>query len=96
MFVVSRLPGNYKDTDNEAKHRSVHQGWEAWPRAVWNAKVYFFKFFGGHMSFLCILEATRSREWKIYFLFFFKYLEDVSPFCGAPDTPALNFWLHLS
>ena len=24
--------------------------------------------------------------------FFKKYLEDISPFCGATDTPVLHFW----
>ena len=25
-------------------------------------------------------------------LFFFKNLKDMSPFCGATDTPVLGFW----
>ena len=24
--------------------------------------------------------------------FFFKFLEDISPFCGATETPVLDFW----
>ena len=29
------------------------------------------------------------------FFFFFKFLEDISPFCGAADTPILDFWWCL-
>ena len=27
--------------------------------------------------------------------FFLKFLEDMSPFCGATDTPILDFWWRL-
>ena len=29
------------------------------------------------------------------FFFFFKFLEDMSPFCGATDTPVSDFWSRL-
>ena len=29
---------------------------------------------------------------KLYKLFFYKFLEDMSSFCGATDTPILDFW----
>ena len=67
-----------------------------WYASYWNAFLFFLKFFGGHDTFLSVLEATGSCECKVYFLFFFKkILEDISPFCGAPDTPVLDFWCHL-
>ena len=28
----------------------------------------------------------------IFFFFFINFLEDMSPFCGATDTPILDFW----
>ena len=30
-----------------------------------------------------------------HILFLFKFLEDISPFCGATDTPVLDFWWCL-
>ena len=33
----------------------------------------------------------------VYYVFFLKFLlEDISPYCGATDTPVLVFWWHLS
>ena len=33
--------------------------------------------------------------WFKGIFFFFKFLEDMSPFCGATDTPVLDFWWRL-
>ena len=40
VFVVSCLPGIYKDTYNQSKHRCVCQGSEARPHAGLNAKFF--------------------------------------------------------
>ena len=39
-----------------------------------------------------------SEERFLFFYFFFcsKFLEDISPFLGASDTPVLDFWWRLS
>ena len=31
----------------------------------------------------------------VFFCFFLKFLEDMSPFCGATDTPVSDFWWCL-
>ena len=39
---------------------------------------------------------TYWQSWmNIRFFFLFKFLEDISPFRGATDTPGLDFWWHL-
>ena len=30
------------------------------------------------------------NKFFLFFVFFFKFLEDMSPFCGATDTPVLD------
>ena len=37
--------------------------------------------------FFFVIESNGSRE----SFFFFKFLEDMSPLCGATDTPVLDF-----
>ena len=43
----------------------------------------------------------KERLWNRIFwdtcnsFFFLKFLEDMSPFCGATDTPVLDFWWRL-
>ena len=37
-------------------------------------------------------DDSRSNEVKEIFFFFKKNLEDMSLFCGATDTPVLDFW----
>ena len=49
-----------------------------------NSKVYYLS--GANFWFDVITEAL--------FFLFPKKLEDISPFCGATDTPVLDFWWH--
>ena len=49
-----------------------------------NSKVYYLS--GANFWFDVITEAL--------FFLFQKKLEDISPFCGATDTPVLDFWWH--
>ena len=49
-------------------------------------------------TFLTQCMATNFTAKLLYWIdsfFFFKCLEDMSPFCGATDTPILDFWWHL-
>ena len=36
-----------------------------------------------------------NRVFVVFFFFFLKFLEDMSPFCGATDTPVSDFWWCL-
>ena len=42
-----------------------------------------------------ILATLHQRTHFTSDQFFKKNLEDISPFCGATDTPVLDFWWHL-
>ena len=42
------------------------------------------------------VSAQADDFFFFFFLFFLKkFLEDMSPFCGATDTPVLDFWWRL-
>ena len=43
----------------------------------------------------CLIHGDGKFVDDSFFLFFFKFLEDMSPFCGATDTPILDFWWCL-
>ena len=56
-------------------------------------------------AFLLRWTFTNTSYLKLWFpklcffvelFFFLKFLEDMSPFCGATDTPVLDFWWCLS
>ena len=54
-----------------------------------------------HSTFLVEKAVSLSTTTQTYippstsFFFFFKFLEDTSPFRGAADTPILDFWWRL-
>ena len=40
----------------------------------------------------CFLDHVRTTPVIQVIFFFLKFLEDMSPFCGATDTPVSDFW----
>ena len=59
-------------------------------------KHWFFRGFTNALLAFAHTRYSRGAYWPIV-LFFQKknYLEDISPFRGATDTPVLNFWWRL-
>ena len=39
--------------------------------------------------------AGSEVDSDIFSFFLLKFLEDISPFCGAADTPIMDFWWRL-